>query len=327
MVIIMAKSDKNVLFITEKWCDADPKKGLTNNYHNLFKTFKAVYPDTKFSIVHLDEYSMLKKKHIDTFIPKLIDNLSPDIVVFSLLGRSHLNPTDDSYKCIKSSGAKTIFMWPDVFDGWGIPEIQELNDKGFADLHVCWGSERNTKVQHDNLVWLWAPQDETLYHPLHEKIEQRIPVSFLGSVRYPERQKYLQHLIDNKSPIYIDGGQREKGLSAARYAELMRNSKISLNFPQGPQGYDQCKGRVWEILASKSLLFERKNEAIQNFLKPGVHYVEFSDEQDLVDKIQYYLDNENERDYIINKGYKIFKKKFNATVFWESIMKEIDCEL
>ena len=71
----MVKNNKKVLFVTEKWCDADPKKGLTNNYHNLFKTFKTAYPDTKFSIVHLDEYSMLKKKHIDAFIPKLIDNL------------------------------------------------------------------------------------------------------------------------------------------------------------------------------------------------------------------------------------------------------------
>ena len=170
-------------------------------------------------------------------------------------------------------------------------------------------------------------KDETLYHPLQDTATQQIPVSFLGSVRYPERQKYLQHLINTKTPLYVDGGQREKGLSPMRYAELMRHSKISLNFPEGPEGNDQCKGRVWEILASKSLLLERKNTPIQNFLKPNVHYVEFDNEEDLVEKIQYYLDNENEREYIVNKGYNLYKKKYNATTFWSNIMKELNCEL
>ena len=323
----MAKNKEKVLFVTEKWCDADPNKGLTNNYHNLFKTFKSVFPETLFSIVHLDEYTLTKKKHIDTFLPILIDKVEPTIIVFSLLGKSHLNPTDSSYEYIREKGCKTVFMWPDVFDSWGIPQIEEFNNKKFADLHVCWGAEKNTTNKYENLIWLWAPQDETLYHPLAEKSTQQIPVSFLGSVRYPERQKYLQHLIDTKTPLYIDGGQREKGLSPMRYAELMRHSKISLNFPEGPEGNDQCKGRVWEILASKSLLLERKNAPIQNFLKPNVHYIEFEDEADLVEKIQYYLDNDNERDYIVNKGYNLYKKKYNATTFWGTIMKELNCEL
>lgn len=323
----MAKSDQKVLFVTEKWCDANPQKGLTNNYHNLFKTFKSCYPSTEFNIVHLDEYSMLKKKHIDSFLPTLVDKLDPTIVIFSLLGKSHLNPTDASYQHIKDKQCKTIFMWPDVFDSWGAPQIKELNEKGFADLHVCWGAEKNLSIEYDNLIWLWAPQDATLYFPLQNNEDQNIPVSFLGSTRYPERQKYLQCLIDNKTPIYIDGGQREKNLTPTKYAALMRNSKISLNFPQGPEGNDQCKGRVWEILASKSLLMERKNKPIESYLKEGIHYVEFEDEEDLIKKINYFLDNEQEREYIVNKAYKVYQKKYNSNTFWNNIMGEINCEL
>ena len=318
----MEKNNPKVLFVTEKWCDADPSKGLTNNYHNLFKTFATVFPKSKFNIVHLDEYSAVKKKHIDNFLPTLVDRVEPDIVVFSLLGKSHLNPTESSYEHIKSKGCKTVFMWPDMFEGWGIPQIDELNESGFSDLHVCWGSERNLSQQYDNLIWLWAPQDETLYYPIDDD-DKEISVSFLGSPRYAERQRYLTHLITNNIEIYIGGGQREEGLSAGKYADLMRNSKISLNFPEGPEGNDQCKGRVWEILATKSLLLERKNSAVENFLKPGVHYVEFENETDLVEKIKYYLENEEERRYIAEKGHKIYKKKFNATVFWNEIMEKL----
>ena len=71
------------LFVTEKWCDADPNKGLTNNYHNLFKTFKNVLTEATFNIVHLDEYALTQKKHIDTFLPSLIDKLEPTVVIFS----------------------------------------------------------------------------------------------------------------------------------------------------------------------------------------------------------------------------------------------------
>jgi len=316
----MAKNKPKVLFVTEKWCDANPQKGITNNYHNLFRTFKNTFPETQFNIVHMDEYSLIKKKHIDTFLPTLIDRVSPDLVVFSLLGKSHLNPSDISYDHLRAKGCKTVFMWPDMFDGWGIPEIEDLNEKKFADLHVCWGSERNVGTNIDNLVWLWAPQDEGLYYPGEE---QDINVSFLGSPRYPERQKYLTHLVTNGIPVHIGGGQREEGLTPERYAQLMRQSKISLNFPEGPDGYDQCKGRVWEVLASKSLLLERKNSAIENYLKPNVHYVEFENEQDLVEKMNYYLDNEKERDYIATKGYEIYKKKYNAKVFWNKIMEGV----
>jgi len=321
MEIIMEKNNK-VLFVTEKWCDADPNKGLTNNYHNLFGTFRNTFPDTQFNIVHMDEYSLRKKQHIDNFLMTLIERSEPDIVIFSLLGKSNLNPTNISLKFIKERGCKTVFMWPDVFDGWGIPEIQELNVEGLADLHVCWGSEKNFETEQDNVVWLWAPQDETLYHPLENNMHT-LESSFLGSPRYPERQKFLTHLLTSGAKVFIGGGQREEGLTPMKYAELMRNSKISINFPQGPDGYDQCKGRVWEILASKSLLLERKNNATAALLTEGVHYIEFTDEEDLAAKIDYYLENDGEREHIAEKGYQRFKEAFTAKVFWNTIMERI----
>jgi len=147
--------------------------------------------------------------------------------------------------------------------------------------------------------------------------------SFLGSPRYPERQKFLTHLLTSGAKVFIGGGQREEGLTPMKYAELMRNSKISINFPQGPDGYDQCKGRVWEILASKSLLLERKNNATAALLTEGVHYIEFTDEEDLAAKIDYYLENDGEREHIAEKGYQRFKEAFTAKVFWNTIMERI----
>ena len=316
------KNNPRVLFITEKWCDANPQLGLTNNYHNLFNSFKNTFPQIHFDIIHIDEFSLLKKKHIDTFIPTVLERAAPDVVIFSLLGKSHLNPTDASYNAIRQSNCKTVFMWPDMFDGWGIPQIKELNSKKYADLHVCWGSERNVDADCNNLLWLWAPQDKTLYHTASPD-DKSIDVSFLGSPRYAERQRYLSFLLKSDINAFIGAGQRERRISAPEYASLMRQSKISLNFPEGPDGYDQCKGRVWEILASGCLLMERANEATRNYLTPDVHYVEFKDEADLSKKIKYYLENEKEREYIARRGNEIYNSKFNAEVFWKTVTTEL----
>ena len=319
------KNNVKTLFVTEKWCDADPAKGLTNNYHNLFKSYNNVFSENHFDIVHFDEYSMLKKKHIDDFLIKTVENKKPDLVVFSLLGKSHLNPTKRSFEAIKKLGCKTVFVWPDIGVDWGIPEIEQFNSEGWADLHVCWGREQNIKKEYENLLWLWAPQNEKLYYPADGNY-QDIPMSFLGSKdqRYYERMFYLNHIQQNNIECYIGGGQREKRLTPKEYADVMRRSKISLNFPFCPSGFDQCKGRVWEILASKSLLFERKNEATEGLLQPGVHYVEYTDPEDLVKKYNYYLENEKERKEIAQNGYNMYYEKYSAKCYWHQIFKEID---
>jgi hypothetical protein len=318
------EKNKKVLFVTEKWCDAGrPEKGLTNNYHNLFRTFESTFPDISYSIAHMDEYALLKQKNIDSFLPSLIDKISPDIIIFSLLGKSHLNPSEVSFRHAKDAGCKTVFIWPDVFDGWGRSEIMKLNEKNLADLHVCWASEQNLDNDYDNLLWTWTPEDETLYFPLENGEKADIDVSFVGSPRYAERQNYLNYLLGTDIKINIAGGQREESLAPFKYAELIRRSKINLNFPGGPDGYDQVKGRVFETLASRSLLMERKNSATSQYLTDGKHYITFENESDLEEKIRYYLKHEEEREQIANDGYSLFKERYTAEIFWKNVMKEL----
>ena len=308
-----------ILFITEKWCDGLPNMGLTNNYHNLFFTFKNTFPETEFAIIHLDECAHTLKTHVDNIIPKVINKFNPNIVIFSLLGKSSLNPTEYSYSFIKNKNIKMVFMWPDVGVDWGMPEIQHYL-KPFADLHVCWGSEDNVSLK-ENILWLWCPQDENLYKP---SLEKTIPVSFIGSTRYAERVKYLQYLINNKVNVLIDGGQREKKLSPKQYADLISKTKINLNFPFSPSGFDQCKGRVWEILSTKGFLLERKNNATAKMLTPNKDYIEYTDEVDLKNKIEYYLNNDQERVIIENNGYETYKSKYSSKVFWNTILNNLE---
>ena len=308
------------LFITEKWCDGIPSKGITNNYHNLFSTFKNANPDIKFSIIHLDEVALKLGTHIDNLIADTVENVKPEIVIFSLLGNSSLNPTKYTFKFLKNKNIKMIFMWADVTDMYGKKDIeQDLVE--YSSLHVCWGSEKNLRTD-SKVLWAFAPQDERLYYPSHQTID----VSFVGSIRYPERVNSLQYLLDKKFNLNIKGGQREEGLSAEMYSNYIRTSKINLNFPEGPNGTLQCKGRVWEVLASKSLLIERINNATTQHLIPGTHYVAYTDLQDLERKIIYYLNNENERLEIAKNGYQLYKDRYTYKHFWKDVFTNLYME-
>ncbi len=315
-------NDKHkVLFISEKWCDANPNMGLTNNYHNLFATFKNAYPNNDFNVLHFDEYALTNMKHVDNIIPKVCEKLKPDYVIFSLLGNSHLNPSKESYEQFKKINSKLIFIWPDVSNNWGIPQITgEL--KPFADLHVSFGCESN--LEEENLLELWAPQDEKLYYPTDE---QDINVSFLGSINNQERQLYLFYLLNAGVNVIIKGGQRAEKLTPETYASFIRKSKISLNFPSNANGFDQCKGRVWEILASKSLLMERKNKATRGMLGEAGHcYIDYENEADLKNKVEYYLSHEEERKKIAEEGYKWYLRRYSSKQFWKEVFIKVDNE-
>ena len=309
MEIITVKN--RLIFITEKWCDGDPSKGLTNNFHNLFGSLERSELDVEYENYFVDEQDVKGRTQ------EIIDK-GPRAVVFSFLGNSSLNPDSQMIRRIHNAKIKTCVMWPDTGYPWALNKIKELGDS--VDLHVSYGGERTTDV--DNHLWLWAPQDEALFHPDVHRSE----ISFVGSLRgYHDRSYYLKYAIDAGvlKAGDIGGGQREEALTAEKYAERIRTSGMNINFPESPSGKDQCKGRVMEIIASESLLLERKNDATSRYLVPGKEYVEFDSLDDFVNKIKYYTSNGEECRKIASAGYEAYKNKYSSRIFWETVLNEL----
>src|ERR1051326_4446062 len=310
----------NVLFITEKYCDGNPDMGLTNHYHNLFDSLQSTNLYSSITIAHFDEIYSTYNRHFDDFTEGILDEYKPDTIIVSHLGASPLNPTVRTYHTIKKRNIKLVFMWPDTRE-WVYNAIRELYP--YSDLHVSWGCERDDNdTLNDKHMWLWAPQNPALYFDDKKTID----VSFIGTLNgYNNiRLNYIQYLVNNKVPINFTGGQREEKLSVQQYAEFVRKSKINLNFSVSAEiKTHQCKGRVFEILASNSLLLESENYATKRRLTPGTHYIEFSNESDLKDKIEYFLKNESERIEKEKNELNIYNEKYTATSFWSSVFERI----
>lgn len=319
---------KKLLFVTEHYCDGRPEMGVTNSYHNLFGSFKHTFDiaaEWDFSVIHFDDF-MLKGKHIDDFAQQIYDKIKPDVVLCTLLGTEKCNPTERFFDVFKKAGCKIIFLWPDFGRDWTTVAAQRFDR--FIDLNVAIACEKT--INFPKTHWTWTPEDPAYFYPPMSEDEKDIDVLFLGTVHSKERSDYINFLKlkfnqpgAKKLNIHLGGGQRQEKLSHEKYAELTRRAKIVINFPWSVAGNDQLKGRVFEATACHSLLMERKNHLTPQYFEPGKEYVEYTSKEDLFEKIQYYLDHDDERIEIAKAGGKRNIQSWSHNKFWEGVFKEL----
>lgn len=326
------KEKLNVLFVTEKWCDCNPKLGATNSEHNLFNSLRKS-DLAKESFFHFDEYYITYgKAGDDSFLNECIVS-QPDVIVLTWWPGtdeyfSHYNPKLSTliiaHFILK---IPIVAIWFDSADH----RIMQMAEKilPFVDLSVVVDSSTAfLKYAHTpkKYLALWTPQDPSLYfNPL---LTRDIEVSFVGSTyEYPERLAFLSALKQSGIDVYIDGGQRERFLSVEEYAQVFRRSQIVLNFSQGGRSaqYQQLKGRVFEATLSGALLVEQDNVETQKWFTPELDYISFTDTNDLVEKVRFYLDHPQEREKIAESGYKKASSKYTGKIFWETIFAYIHC--
>jgi spore maturation protein CgeB len=137
------------------------------------------------------------------------------------------------------------------------------------------------------------------------------------------REEHLDYLNYYGIDVYRAGGLREHFISIDKYTEILRRSRISLNFSHSALGTHQVKGRVFESLFSGALLMENDNEETKRFFTPMVDYVTFESKDDLVDKVRYYLEHEDERQRIAMNGHLKATREYNTRVFWSKVMERL----
>jgi hypothetical protein len=313
---------KNVLFLFDKFCAGNPYLGSTTHFHNFLDTFQKDQPSYSTHFLHYDESFYLYGVHIDRMLTNYCVNFQIDTIFLIFSGQSPTNPTKQILKNLKEKGIFICVFWPDnnpldLLMRKDLVDIIDLNvpiDNPKSNTH-------EVRIEDSKHLYLWTPENENLYYP----DVQNIPVSFIGSLRYPERMFYAEQLKNEIPEIVVAGGQRESQLSHEAYAKLIRSSKIGINFCKNPmgQGYEQTKGRVFHVIASNSLLLEEKNSSTPDFFTPGVDYVEFENFSDLLNKIKYYSQHESERIKIAESGYWKFKENYTTKHFWNKLINKI----
>lgn len=136
---------------------------------------------------------------------------------------------------------------------------------------------------------LWMPYAVSKKHydiEFHE--EKKYDVTFIGGIT-PERQKYL----DNFKIKHISAFGND-------YVKEMKRSKICFNKSIA----NDLNAKYFEILGAGTFMLTNENDSFFEFVEKN-EYIEkmfYKNDDDLSDKIKYYLKNDDEREFIAKKA-------------------------
>ena len=106
-----------------------------------------------------------------------------------------------------------------------------------------------------------------------------------------------------------------------KYSRILSNSCLSVSC----HGAGQDTGRFWEILGAGCFLFsQRLSIAIHDLPQDGEHCVYFQNEQDFLDKANYYLKHLDEAEGIARAGQAFALERASSRARFDYIIKSIE---
>ena len=182
--------------------------------------------------------------------------------------------------------------------------------------------------------------DPSIHRPISlttdETRRMACDVSFVGQ-RMADRAGRLSYLCRTRSlNLRIYGTGWQSGLSSAtlkksfygpaigdEYAKVICASKIALGFLNHKVG-DTFTTRTFEIPACGGFLLAERTPAHRSLFIENSEAVYFDSNEELVDKVDYYLKHESERQRVAKAGYqKVMKSGYTWKDLMEKVINEI----
>ena len=169
----------------------------------------------------------------------------------------------------------------------------------------------------------WAV-NHRLYHPI--KTGQDIDISFVGQP-HGERRNIIEYLERKGFRIRVFGhgwGERGKRLPFHEMIRIFSRSKINLNLNNSSNHASlQIKGRNFEVPGCHAFLLTHRAPHLDRYFEFESEIATFDSEEEMVEKIRYYLMHEDERRGIATRGYARSMKEHCWTHRFRAIFARI----
>ena len=156
------------------------------------------------------------------------------------------------------------------------------------------------------------------FRPLN--LKKKYDVVFVGTPK-GDRLRYMRYLLTKKVNFKLAGAGWDDypefkeyyigKLSDEAFVKFINESKISLCFSQNFFAVPHVLERSIAVNACKSFALTEYVEGYFPKFTEGVDFVTFKSEQEMYEKIVYYLKHEKEREKIAQKAYEKVTKKFS----------------
>ena len=274
----------------------------------------------------------------DRFLLYLCRDLAPDMVLFrhAELTWRNLDPRAETLKAIKEQlEIPVVGLYYDLAK----PSFERLC-RGYLpglDAVVTLDSRLDdARTENPSVAVMtgWTPLPASIY--FNGSDDRPIDVGFVGriSAHYQGRARYIKGLRDAGVKLEVRSVDDGTRLSIEEMGAFLRSCKIVLNFsstavisawelndrtPGEIPEVDHVKGRVFEAIACGALLLESRNIPTTAYFTPDEHYAEFSDLEELVGTIRYFLANDDHRQRLSSAGTQRFQERFTGRHFWERV--------
>lgn len=284
--------------------------------------------------IHLRNFKITDPR-IKAVIPTkngMVSVLRTEILLFYiLLYRPHaiilnsggITPGYYGYWILKKTGIKLVGIElsdPDVFPYNG----QLYSDK--FDLYYT-----NALYSVDNqykkigvkagLLGFAATPDH--HYPIPD-IEKKFDIVIVGGCR-PDRIPVVEELKKKyKVGLYGSGWKDSMGfVSGTKQVEAINSGKIYLSFSKTMAGFNNVKVGLFEAVACHSFVLTEYMEELNQYFEIGREIICFNSIQELLEKADYYLSNDNERNIVSERSYQRYLNEHTYEQRWNKVVRDL----
>tara|TARA_R110002012_G_scaffold311372_1_gene520848 strand:- start:283 stop:1191 length:909 start_codon:yes stop_codon:yes gene_type:complete len=235
---------------------------------------------------------------------EIVDSFSPNLILSCLTGNSLVTPhepLEEIEQITKEGKIKTVNWFCD--DTW---RFDSFNKEICQKFSYCTTPEKQYLDKYKNigyeniLLSNWHCNES-----LKVDCEKVVPVGFCGGLT-ESRVEVFYFLQSNGIDV-----NKFYGLS---YEDMMRAygcSKIVFNLTvnnNDPRKKTQMKLRIFEAVSSGSFLLTQYTEGLEDYFDLENEISTFKTKEEALSKIKYFLEKDEERESIAQKGYERFLK-------------------
>jgi len=169
-------------------------------------------------------------------------------------------------------------------------------------------------------VFFTSLTDNKNFHPV--KTEKIYDVTFIGTQKEDKSGRYelVKYLKDKGIKLKLFGFGWEKypefkeiyggTLGSDEMVKVINQSKINLCFSKNNFGQEQMKAKIFEVGACKSFTVCEYAKDYEDYFSKDKDIVFFKDQKEMIQKINYFLSHEKERETIAQNAFHKITSEF-----------------
>ena len=311
----------------------NPQSGLSFEHNNFYESLRKL-PQAEVIYFPYERILELGREKGNEELLNLIKKEKPDLF-FAFMFTDELSPEvlDEIKKYTKS-----VAWFSD--DHWRFDNYSRYYAPHFSWVITTYSKavDRYKKAGINNVIHSQWAVNTDIYRPITESVKKEIDISFVGVWSRP-RQNIISALKNKGINVECYGSGWPNGrISSDKMVEIFSSSKINLALNPAPgffnknslgrllfrrsmdkiipdfnfwnnfrswinRGIPQIKARHFEIPACGGFLITSMADNLSDYYKIGEEIVVYKNTNELIEKIKYYLKNDQNRKKITEAGY------------------------